>query len=302
VLVGEKYFIRYFACDLGFYMVQKILRGDFYHWLPIDGIFSVFVSFLWRLIGKTIVDYTGVVQMRAAGELGGIYWTGNMLLAVLSPIAVVTFYYANAEPLHHVLEEKTAWLMVRSLCGAWLVFFLLFLKLMKKEYRTTFLSLETGNDWAMSFFLKGDTDVKRVKPLRLNKNKWKKIRPDVRDFVVENWERWEEEKPDWFTEVWKSRIPDDWLSAAELRRQRVVGGGQRRRSSLVQLMGESVRRVSAAVAPFNEGVDVVGDDDGAAAPEPTIARLPEESAAENEEVKMKAGKKKKGKRYEDDSE
>jgi hypothetical protein len=276
VLVGKKYFILYCACDLSFYMLQKLARRDFYHWLPIEGFFSVLVSFLWRLIGKTIVDYTGVVQMRAAGELGGIYWTGNMLLAVFSPIAVVSFYYAS-KPEIVVMAETTARLIVGALSGAWLVCFLLFLKLMKKEYRKTFLSLETGNDWAMSFFIKGNTDAKRVKPVRLNKHKWRKIRPEVKEFVAENWERWEEEEPDWFTDVWKSRLPEDWLPATELRRQKMIGGGQRRRSSLGQLMGESVRdrRGSATVVPLNEGGDTVGDADGVSAREPTtIARLP----------------------------
>ena len=80
---------------------------------------------------------------------------------------------------------------------------------------------------------------------------------------LENWEGWEEKKPGFFTENFKASLDDDWLTPVELRRQKVAGGGLRRRSSLGELMGGSVpeRRVSASVVPFNEGVDVVGDDD-----------------------------------------
>ena len=91
-----------------------------------------------------------------------------------------------------------------------------FLKLAKKEYRGTFFSFETGNDWAMSFFLKGDTDAKRVKPLRLNKHKWKKIRPEMKEFVLANWERWEEEQPAFFTEAFKKRVDDDMVPKSNL--------------------------------------------------------------------------------------
>ena len=135
---------------------------------------------------------------------------------------------------------------------------------MKKEYRGTFFSFETGNEWAMSFFLKGDTDAKRVKPLRLNKKKWKKIRSLMKEFVLENWEGWEEEQPEFFTEAFKKRVPDDMLPPAEIRRQKVAGGGQRRRSSLGELVAEGVpsKRKSATVVPFNEeNFDGLGNDD-----------------------------------------
>jgi hypothetical protein len=199
-----------------------------------------------------------------------------MTMALAFPFAAVVFYFANTTVDEVKLAVETAWLIVGSLSGAWLFFFVIFLVLMKKKYRKTFFSFETGCEWAVSFFLKGDTDAKRVKPLRLNKKKWKIIRPQMKEFVLENWEGWEEEKPEFFTEAFKKRVPDDMLPPAELRWQKGAGGGHRRKSSLGELMGGSARerRGSATVVPFNEGVDVIGDDDEGVAPEPTIARLP----------------------------
>jgi hypothetical protein len=287
MLVDKKYFVWYSACDIVIYFGQKIARGDFSYWVPVEGAFGIFTSFTMRLVVKTVTDYTGIVQFRGAAEMGGIYWSANMLAANAFPFAAVAFYFAKTAPGAVVLVKKTAWRIVGSLSGAWLVFFLLFLALMKKEYRGTFFSFETGNEWAMSFFLKGDTDAKRVKPLRLNKRKWKKIRPQMKEFVLDNWERWEEENPDFFSEAFKKRVPDDMLPTVELKKQTVAGGGQRRRSSFGELMGGSVpaRRGSATVVPFNERIDVVGDADGATSLGPTFARLPEQEERREEKEK-----------------
>jgi hypothetical protein len=265
IIMDRRYFLWYSAADMGLYFAQKIFRRDFHYWAPVDGFLGVFVSFAWRFVNKVIVDFTGNVHFRGSAELGGLYWSFNMIVAVMSPFLVVKLYFTNAAAKHIevVVSEKAAWLIVGLLCSTWLTSSLCFLKLMKKKYRKTFFSAESGNDWAMSFFLKGDTDAKRVKPLRLNKNKWKKIQPEMKEFVLANWEKWEEEKPEFFSDAFKARVDDDWLSEAELKRQVAEGGGQRRRSSLGQLLGGvssvrgSVRKASAAsIYP-----EVVGGDE-----------------------------------------
>ncbi len=291
MLVEKKFFVWYSAFEMGLYLLQKALRRDFAYWMPVNGALSSFVSVIMRVGVKAVADYTGIVQFRGSAEMGGIYWSFNMIIAIASPFAAVSFYFAKTAPDTVELARNTAWRIVGSLSGSWLFFFLLFFMLMKKKYRKTFFSFETGNEWAVSFFLKGDTDAKRVKPLRLNKRKWKKIRPQMKEFVLENWEAWEEEQPEFFTEAFKKRVPDDMLPPAEMRKQKVQGGGQRGKSSLVELMGEVApsRRGSATVVPFNEGVDTLGDDDDDVAAD--------ESVVEGGKL---AGLAKKGKRYEDD--
>ena len=44
---------------------------------------------------------------------------------------------------------------------------------------------------------------------------WKKIRDEVKDFVWSNWERWIEEKPAWFDQQMRSRIPRDMIPTLE---------------------------------------------------------------------------------------
>jgi hypothetical protein len=245
-LVRKRYFVVYSACDMGLYLFLKVLRKDFAYWVPVDGFVGFSIAVIMRVVFKVVTDYTGILQFRAPADLGGMYWSADMILSNIVPFAAVAFYFANTEPDAVVFAEKIAWRIVGSLSGAWFLFFLLFFKLMNKKYRKTFFSIDTGNDWAVSFFLNGDTDARRVKPLRLNKIKWNKIRPEMKEFVLENWERWEKEQPKFFTDAFKKRVPDDMLPKVELRRQTVVGGGQRRRSSLGELMGVGASATSSA--------------------------------------------------------
>jgi hypothetical protein len=256
MLIGKRYMLWYFLGDMGIYLLQKIARGDFYYWLPLEGVLGFVVSVLMRLLVKVVVDYTGIVQFRGAPELGGIYWSMNMLVSIGMPLAVVRLYYytVTLEADRIAVEEGTMRWIVGLLSGAWVLFFGGFLALMKKKYRRTFVSLETGNDWAQAFFVKGETDRIKSAVVEINTMKWKPIEGDVKKWVQDSWEKWEEEQPEWFDDIWTVRIPYDWLTPAELRRQKVAGGGQRRRSSRGELLGGSVReRKRSAAAVFRRG-------------------------------------------------
>ena len=83
--------------------------------------------------------------------------------------------------------------------------------MMKKQFRSTFWSMETGNEWVQSYFLQGGSDSIKMIVLTKNKGKWKAIEPQVKEWVGEGWMGWERDKPDWFTDNWKSRVPVDWV-------------------------------------------------------------------------------------------
>jgi hypothetical protein len=235
--VDKRYFVSYLICDMGFYLLQKLARGDFWYWIPVHGGFGVFLSVLLRIVIKTIADFTGIVQFRGAAEMGGIYWSANMLMAIPASYTGMVIYYHATDSTELAMEERSAKTFFFLLSGAYVCSFAVFFWCIKKKFRKTFYSLETGCEWAMSFFLKGDTDVKRVKPLRLNKNKWKRIRPEMKEYVLENWLKWEDEKPEFFTDAFKKRVDDDMIPTFELKKEIVAGGGKRRRSSLGEMMG-----------------------------------------------------------------
>jgi hypothetical protein len=82
MLVNPAYVLYYALGDTVFFFLQKAARGDFKYFANVDGLaglllFDFFIQFLF----KTIVDFTGLVQLRAPGVLGGAYWSGSAVRA-----------------------------------------------------------------------------------------------------------------------------------------------------------------------------------------------------------------------------
>ena len=80
------------------------------------------------------------------------------------------------------------------------------------QYRRTFFSLESGGQMTRRNFLDG-SDVMKSIVFKNNKTHWSPIKEKVAAWVNEGWATWEEEKPDWFTDQWKSVVPEDMKPA-----------------------------------------------------------------------------------------
>jgi len=259
MLVNKRFLVIYLAGDMALYLLQKVARRDFHYWLPVDGAFGLFVSLLLRVVVKTITDFTGVIQFRGDAELGGLYWTANMFLALLASFVAVYVYYADAgeevdliktgsKSTAFEIEERAAWTLVGVLSGSWVVVFGVFLLLTKKEYRRTFFTTRLGKQWTMDFFLKGTEDAIKRCTVGHNKAQWWVIREDVKEWVQTNWWRWKEEKPEWFSLAWQSKVPTEWVEDAEERARldKEREKGRRRKSvELVNGMLEGKARVCA---------------------------------------------------------
>jgi hypothetical protein len=139
--------------------------------------------------------------------------------------------------------------------------FAVFLSLMKKNYRSTFWSLETGNEWIQAFFINGGSDDGKKNVLKYNKVKWKAIEPQVKEWIGEGWMGWERDKPDWFTDNWKSRVPAGWVpneGKAEHRKARERSVAERgRKGSVGSVLHASAKKL----------VNVKGGDGGDERPE-----------------------------------
>ena len=81
MLADTKIFVAYMAGDHLLYLLQKLVRGDFLYWLPVEGVGGLAVSLLFRVFVKTLTDFTGVIQFRGAAEMGGCYFTFNLVRA-----------------------------------------------------------------------------------------------------------------------------------------------------------------------------------------------------------------------------
>ena len=102
-----------------------------------------------------------------------------------------------------ILEKAT--LILGSTLLATLTFFFL---LINKEYLKTFLSTDTAQQSVAKIFSEG-TDVMKKSVFDLNLHHWEPIKEDVEHWVAMEWHKWEEEKPDWFNDIWKESVPGE---------------------------------------------------------------------------------------------
>ena len=207
MMSDSRYFTWYFAGDMAVYLGFKVLRGDFTYWVPVSGFMGFLASLLTRTGVKTITDYTGLLHSRHVYEMGGAYWSINMVLAVLASYASVWVYFAKGGT---TLGEEDTWTLVEWMSGGFGVTFGVVLLMMKKKYRRTFWNFKRGKDLTIERF---DSDDDSVKAIVIGKNEmhWRSIRDDVEQWVREGWWRWKEDKPEWFNENFKSRVPLSWI-------------------------------------------------------------------------------------------
>jgi hypothetical protein len=241
--------LYYYLGDHVLYLAYKLARRDLYHWVPLEGAAMVAETLMMRVGIKTITDFTGVVQFRGAGEMGGAAWAFSQVTALVTSLVATHMYLSSGDAAAdgEVMSDSRVWTIVGVLCGSLLLFLVSCLLIMKREFWGTFFSLQTGYAWVQSYFVSGQTDEVKKRIFEHNKKQWLSIRSDVKAWTMENWERWEEEKPAFFNGAFKASVDDDMIPPESLRKLN-GGGSERRRSSLGDVLG-----VGARVAPIDGG-------------------------------------------------
>jgi hypothetical protein len=223
-LLGGKWISLYIGADLGLYLFVKVLRGDFWYWMPLGGNAEIVNSIISRVVVKIVGDFTSIVQFRHPNELGGTYWMFGLILTMGSlPVAILVAERGDVGD----TVLKLAWRIVGIFIPCTVLLFAVFFFNIEKKYWGTFYSLQRGKDLAIKNFREGSDAVKAKCTFKYSKHHWKSIEEEVRTWVQANWYRWEEEKPEWFDNTMRARVPVEYIPRA---------GDARRR--------ESVRRAS----------------------------------------------------------
>ena len=240
---------------------------------------TLFIIFLFhdqlfsRVLYVTVSPYglyLYIHTFRHPNELGGMYWSANILISMGLSYAAFFMYYRGKVASEEIAREEEKFLaLVNATMGSVLVIFVCFLKLMKKKYTKTFFSLQTSNEYSKNFFLKGYNDENKLVILTVNRRKWKEIREEVANFIKVNWAKWEIEKPVWFDEQFKASVDDDLLPAETLRAMVLGGSGNRRRSSMYELLERKLFRAERV----GETASSVGVISGAASTVDAMQRM-----------------------------
>ena len=270
------WFMFYVGGDLIFYFLYKIVRGDLRYWFNLTSIVSWAVSIIQRIVGKTIVDFTLLVHFRHPFELGGIYWSLNIIVNQLfcfvslylyttfadtssatenvhnSSTSVVTIFCNSTDNTTNTgcdatelpLQELVSGLFILSMLA-----FLGFLKLINKEYLWTFFDRRTGSQFVIDKFHEVESNAMKFDTFSKHRSFYKSIEDELKTWFEGNWERWEEEeKEDWFNAAVIATVPEDYLPKKALSD---MGGVTGRKASIIMMKEEkgkvgreSVRRGS----------------------------------------------------------
>ena len=104
---------------------------------------------------------------------------------------------------------------------------------MNSSHRRTFYSTQTCKAWVCSYFTKeGATDSSKMSIHTTRRRLWTHLRPEVKEWTLANWARFEREQPDWLTPGLISQVDDDMIPPGSLEGLRRAGGGKRRKSSV----------------------------------------------------------------------
>ena len=126
------------------------------------------------------------------------------------------------------LSETTTAAVTTGLLVCWLTTFcyLVFVTIVPR-FCKDFWSLRTGHQYCQSFFLDNEgNDGTRITIFDYNFAHWQGLEEDIKEWTMANFQRWEDERPEWFTPVVKASMPERFKPAT-IRRQ-ITGGTQRR--------------------------------------------------------------------------
>ena len=88
---------------------------------------------------------------------------------------------------------------------------------------------------------------------RKHKSYYFSINEDVKLWLTENWDRWEEERPDWWTAKLISKIPADLLPVSALAR---MGGKTGRRISIAAMKKDNNEKMKGGRKQNVRGADL----------------------------------------------
>ena len=107
------------------------------------------------------------------------------------------------------------WGLVGGLEVSFIVFFTIFAYTIERKYISTFFSTMTAKQYNIQLYHDATTDRMKSAILGCHSSYYESIRGEIGQWVRENWETWNEEQPEWFTDRVKASVPKDMIPLSE---------------------------------------------------------------------------------------
>ena len=213
-----------------------------------------------------------LINMIDPFELGGMYWSVNLVLNQVFCFITVYLYNTYSEennlyelsgaaspsPSPHdgspsaisqtaiptfapsIQESPSSLPLLEIVIGLFLVSmtsFGIFLRLINQEYIKTFYDTRTGSQFLCDIWRDTKSDKARFAAVfSMNKYLYTSINKELKEWLSANWGKWNDEGSDWFTATKISKVPSYLLPVDALK---VMGGIDGRKASIAKMKEEA---------------------------------------------------------------
>jgi len=241
------------------FFVMKFARNDIYRWHLTDFRFGAVFAVVTNLVLLGFFNFTGHLASRHPHTLGGMFFTCSSLFSLVLMYAAGSVLAAEVERAGDdvtgmaadFIKEGHLVQAMTTLSLTFVVSFVVMLLSLTPEARGSFFSTESAAAATRLFYLKGETDEQKSFILHFNPAQWRSIREEVKSWVLENFERWEEEKPEWFDLKFRKRVPVDMLPPSHARKLQEVAA--EKESCLSAIFGGFLPSIYNAGEPACKG-------------------------------------------------
>ncbi len=147
---------------------------------------------------------------------------------------VAAFLYLNSE-VPNKLDGRTVWGMLSYIEISLLICFSAFLMNINPKYIWTFFTTATAKATTVELFHSGTNDAMKIDIFKSHPSYYAGIRKELKDWVGDNWSRWNEEKEEWFTSKVICNISNEFIPQNAVKELEKCG--RRKSSALEQLIG-----------------------------------------------------------------
>ena len=115
----------------------------------------------------------------------------------------------------HVIPFESLWYTIAGLECLCVTFITLFFLNINRRYLGTFVSTTTSKQFFCQLFVNAETDEGKIVVFDAHPSLYKPIREDVAIWVADNWAKWNDERPEWFTSKIITNILKDGMAPNE---------------------------------------------------------------------------------------
>ena len=82
-LTNPNWLMLFLGVDMGIFFLYKIIRGDIFYYMNVDGFVRLVTAIMVRFTEKTMVNFTMLIQLRHPQEAGGFPFLVSIFTSVI---------------------------------------------------------------------------------------------------------------------------------------------------------------------------------------------------------------------------